>query len=663
MDYVTAIVGNGNVLAKAVFVVAYLYSLPVIIFCGRHLYYNRNEQFMLKRHPSILICLLVLIAFATLVEYPFYSSTIALNSNYFSEKHVFFDIIQSVGLVSRPTLASLLSLRIYLLNYDHEYHHRLVVEKWKVLAYPHRKQNWYIQQRNKWGSPSFIMSRFIWPVTSLYLIISVIGFTVDLWIGAFCFIFNVLIALCFWRFCPKKVDLWAIREELFLSIFLFVLITLHYAANLSLHNELWESLEFAGIVAMEFLFPLLATVLVLYPQSRLYRREKQAKADDIRKNSGKHYSKFPSWTSIVSTVDGYDEFAHFLEREFAVHHLLFVTEYQMLKRAMVANKELEPIIGSGLFFQLDLPRAAPRSLISHKFIAEMDAGSNMYDVVLTFTKRLYLKYIDVQAANLRVTLSPELEMHLFSVFKTANSGNTLDIHYIMPFLEKAVLEVSSLMDDSYERFRRTDVFRDVTAPRMEEQRKRRMERQSIVRKAKEMERSRKRRSGKKVANVNARRGRRKVKVLKGKNDVNDQMEIKYSDGLRDNDASEISTFDDDYDSSDDEDEAGNREIGNLFESQHHHDHGDGVEVVYSKVDADDERKEEEDDEFQPLSRAQGHDNDDAQSAGSDYVLNVPRGLPPPPSSYPSTPDMVPPPAPPGPMLDTMQRLDESQLGR
>ena len=121
-------------------------------------------------------------------------------------------------------------------------------------------------------------------------------------------------------------------------------------------------------------------------------------------------------------------------------------------------KELEPIIGVGLFFELKLPSSAPRSLISHSFIAEMDAGSNVIDVVVTFTKRLYSKYIDAQTANLRVNLSPDLEAALSNVFKFAHKGSTFDTTFIMPLLERAVIEVGYALNLCISIFRITVDF-------------------------------------------------------------------------------------------------------------------------------------------------------------------------------------------------------------
>lgn len=117
---------------------------------------------------------------------------------------------------------------------------------------------------------------------------------------------------------------------------------------------------------MEFLFPLLATVLVLYPNSRLYRIEKQAKADEMKRDSAPYSGKYASWKSIVATEDGYDvicscplislyiidfdimfsydEFSNFLVREFATQNLLFVTEVCLQFSVLINNLESSDLV-------------------------------------------------------------------------------------------------------------------------------------------------------------------------------------------------------------------------------------------------------------------------------------------------------------------------------
>ena len=53
IEDVSTIIGDGNILATAVFVVAYLYSLPVIIYCARQLYAVKRVLCPGLRHQMI----------------------------------------------------------------------------------------------------------------------------------------------------------------------------------------------------------------------------------------------------------------------------------------------------------------------------------------------------------------------------------------------------------------------------------------------------------------------------------------------------------------------------------------------------------------------------------------------------------------------------------
>lgn len=359
-----------------------------------------------------------------------------------------------------------------------------------------------------------------------------------------------------------------------------------------------------------------------------------------------------------------------------------IVQYVQLQREMVSMKKLDHIIGVGLHFNLELPPATPRSRISHCFLAEMDAGSNVNDVFITFTQRLYLKYIDVQTAKLRVNLSPELETALRNIFKSSNPNTAM----IMPLLQDAVIEVSFLLSGSYYRFRRTDVFQQLASSNGQHELKSKMQKEKRLRlqsasRKQSVSRSKQaaahkqsnryqnqqqnqlqnhlqnqQQNGKQNGKHNVKQKEKKKKRKKKKkkrrksHNVSDELAefvsvkiIRNKDG-----SSESSSFDDECDDNESVDELHeiekvDRKIGNLFEEKEsiiHIEDEDreerlGLKVVYSNEDdhldnQDDERKEEENpvDPGQHYLSAADADNDDARSAGS----NRSGGSNPPPNS-------------------------------
>ena len=82
------------------------------------------------------------------------------------------------------------------------------------------------------------------------------------------------------------------------------------------------------------------------------------------------------------------------------------------------------------------------------------------------TAKLYFKYIDPEEAYLEVNLSSKVRKDLTKAFKSWKL--TLQpFEHVLPLLDKAAVEVSSLMRDSFSRFRATDVFQKLEQARQQ----------------------------------------------------------------------------------------------------------------------------------------------------------------------------------------------------
>ena len=165
---------------------------------------------------------------------------------------------------------------------------------------------------------------------------------------------------------------------------------------------------------------------------------------------------------IVESDDGYEQFANFLEQEFSVENILFITEYVQLKNAMCEIGALKEALNAlELSYPLSLPDSAPNSSISRVFTEQMKSTSDSDEQIIncavyTATNELYSKYIDSSRALLEINISSGIRARLQNIFKSADDdapGNAIEI--IMPLLENATREIAYLINDSAFRFRQT----------------------------------------------------------------------------------------------------------------------------------------------------------------------------------------------------------------
>ena len=152
-------------------------------------------------------------------------------------------------------------------------------------------------------------------------------------------------------------------------------------------------------------------------------------------------------------------------------HCLHSLQYVQLKNGLKEVDELRLIMeqrASELWYTLNLPDNVPECRRLKQYIADSDMKQNAKRRgYISSTVRLYLKYIDPEEAYLEVNLSSKVKKELIAAFKTIKL--TLEpFEVILPLLDKAAIEVSKLMRDSFGRFRATDVFRKLE----ESQRKR-----------------------------------------------------------------------------------------------------------------------------------------------------------------------------------------------
>ena len=141
-----------------------------------------------------------------------------------------------------------------------------------------------------------------------------------------------------------------------------------------------------------------------------------------------------------------------------------------LKCAMLEKSCLKTLILDELQLQysLQLPDNVPMSIISKEFI-ESAANENdimsMDNIIVIVLQKLFLKYIDSSRAVLEINISSSTRLKLVNVFRNfaIDDNKHNSIQKILPLMERAVIEIAQLMNDSHQRFRRTKVFEELVS--------------------------------------------------------------------------------------------------------------------------------------------------------------------------------------------------------
>lgn len=121
----------------------------------------------------------------------------------------------------------------------------------------------------------------------------------------------------------------------------------------------------------------------------------------------------------------------------------------MLKKKLQENEKFQSIIDQDLKleYMLQLPPSLETSFIAKEFEQE--------GIFMDAAYKLFAKYID-NSAHLQVNISSKIRRELTEIFQQASNtkgkNNEQLIMDILPLIEKAVKEVSYLMNDSHLRY-------------------------------------------------------------------------------------------------------------------------------------------------------------------------------------------------------------------
>eukprot|EP01084_Bolivina_argentea_P216006 366895_1 len=453
-----------------------LFTLPMCILCGHLLKKHWNSQFVIKRRKHLILALYIFWCWHSFLEFPLYAlHGLGLLTN---ERGSFFDIIDTISFFIRCFSCTIYPLRLYLMYYDNEYTKVLTGKEWQILIDPTiEKTNWFLKhRRHKYGNTFFLL-KSITAILSIYFIIfCTLQYTTNYnyWMLLMTSIWSLIaitIAIYYWKQYPKSFDCWNIRAEFKLIVkinltmpvmlvLIFILVVIG-----AVHNIVAMFLLFVPMEAiMCGVFYALMPYIVYHAQGYISQSTDMSMMELTVQKSIR-------LQDLVSTDDGYQQFCSFLQREWSVENMLFVTEYVQLKQILLQKSVFREIIKErlGLEYMVNLPVSTPTSIIVKRF-SEFIHNEDITDAFIQATYELYNKYMDESAA-LQVNICYDTRNKLSNVFRRLinkseepisenDSDDSIDsvMKRILPPFEVAVGEISFLMEDSYVRFKATSTF-------------------------------------------------------------------------------------------------------------------------------------------------------------------------------------------------------------
>eukprot|EP01084_Bolivina_argentea_P023890 44616_1 len=451
-----------------------LISVPTICYMSYQLKQNWNEPWLLRRRRPLILIICVLLFYIIGIECPSYTIS------YISPKNILttniYAVILTISMVVKFWAASFILLRIYLLYYDHEYNRMLTKNKWKILidpiGLPKQASWWLINRQRKYGDEEwmiyYIVLPFTIPYTLLYIIIRIIVLIQFDIINDFYHIFYYVydvgftaawiftaigIGTYFWKKYPKFADIWLIRKEISISLFVQLFNAMQQIILLLIIQPMVDIPLTQLSVAIFSIFMCFGLyVIVVYPQTAEIRKSKALR----NKITDKEQLKI-RWEQLVTTKDGYESFMGFLEKELSTENLLFITEYVQLKWRMTSIEILRKKINDeiGLLYDLNFPESLPLSVIAKEFTEnmntiDMDDWNKINEYVWSALNEMYDKYINENTADLEVNISSRKRKAIKNVFE--NNVVEKTIENILPPMEHCVMEISLLLNDSRGRF-------------------------------------------------------------------------------------------------------------------------------------------------------------------------------------------------------------------
>ena len=138
-----------------------------------------------------------------------------------------------------------------------------------------------------------------------------------------------------------------------------------------------------------------------------------------------------------------------------------------LKSAMLQSEILKNKIEQmKLSYYLKLPDSVPVSIIAREFKEKLNKIEDVIEneteinqIFFVAINQIYKKYIDEMTAELEVNISFRCRQNIYAIFENESIGKNVD--NTMPLIEKSVIEISGLLNDSRNKFRQKTVFSEL----------------------------------------------------------------------------------------------------------------------------------------------------------------------------------------------------------
>ena len=251
---------------------------------------------------------------------------------------------------------------MWLLYFDYNYHRTLSRKPWQIfLSRTSIDENWFLINRQRLGSAKFIIKWIIIPIVILRVIsyftirfgFDIASESIDA--GTLCFfaVFSFIFIGIVWSKYPDYHDIYFIRSELKWLCLSTLVLALSYLTwgilmALQIEQRIDSDIGFIQILFTELMCCFIMFIMIRYPlwksAQNSIRKIKAEQIQIVRSQSDSTSTTFETsdsmeeviamtttamvldWETEIETIEGYERFAGFLSKEFAIENLLFVTE-------------------------------------------------------------------------------------------------------------------------------------------------------------------------------------------------------------------------------------------------------------------------------------------------------------------------------------------------
>eukprot|EP01084_Bolivina_argentea_P298964 515309_1 len=481
----------------AVFAFIVIIVLPMCIYAMYILTTNWNKTYFVKRRRTAILLMLILSCIGLFVSIP---GVLIVNMIYDSPtlipQHVLLPVLVPAKF-SKFACTLLMIVRTWLYYFDINYNKEMSNKEWKAYLNECAISNyeWFTSKKHTLGCHIYCSVRALLLTTAIiivYIIFNIkAGLSCDIYAITVYFILFVIAALV-WHKYPKFNDTLGIRAELKRILIVWTLgivsADIAWICGIYIYGTVKYDaflLVAIGMMIVNLSAVVYFTIIDVYIR---YKRDEQLPMNasyklHVQSNSEQYKDvNIKSWKPIIQKIDGYQLFMTHLQAEFSIENLLFITEYAQLKMVMIelcADKMEKWIADLPLPWELKLPPSnkLPIPCITKHFRKHMDVNEtvaiqengkgNVFDkaVYSTFNE-LYGKYIK-PGATFEVNVSSLRRANIMQLFENTQSLSESEAfkeqslsETILIRFEMAVSDIEALMNDSFSRFRRTELAKE-----------------------------------------------------------------------------------------------------------------------------------------------------------------------------------------------------------